>query len=144
MFPPKFCRPLFLYSLLCGAISLSTLSSSFDICAISTVYSMTTSSRPCTTIDSISICNSYNVDDNAWIPYRITIGTWVLLQSRRRKRKQRNDFVEAFKGQVKEFKVCAQSKRVKEVLIQHAFQHADLRLKTSPPNFPRHRPKYKF
>ncbi|KAI5059682.1 hypothetical protein GOP47_0026001 [Adiantum capillus-veneris] len=38
---------------------------------------------------------------------------------------------------------CAQSKRVKEVLIQHAFQHADLKLQTSPgPSFPRHRPNY--
>ncbi|MCO5551402.1 hypothetical protein L7F22_004905 [Adiantum nelumboides] len=85
---------------------------------------------------------SYTADDQAWIPCRITIESWVLLQIMRRKRRQHNDFVEAFKGQVKEFKVCAQSKRVKEVLIQHAYQHADLRLQKSPPSFPRHRPNY--
>ncbi|MCO5582031.1 hypothetical protein L7F22_035922 [Adiantum nelumboides] len=84
----------------------------------------------------------YTTDDQAWIPSQITIESWVLLQTRRRKRRQCNDFVEAFQGQVKEFKVCAQSKQVKEVLIQHAYQHADLRLQTSPPSFPRHRPNY--
>ena len=104
---------------------------------------MTTSRRPHTTINSISVFNGYTTDDNAWISSRITIGSWVLLQTRRRKRRQQNDFMEAFKGQVKEFKVCAQSKRVKEVLIQHAFHHADLRLQTPPPGFPRNRPNCK-
>ncbi|MCO5591322.1 hypothetical protein L7F22_045304 [Adiantum nelumboides] len=47
----------------------------------------------------------YITADQAWIPSRITIKSLVLLKTRRRKRRQRNDFVEAFKGQVKEFKL---------------------------------------
>ncbi|MCO5547527.1 hypothetical protein L7F22_000977 [Adiantum nelumboides] len=103
---------------------------------------MTSSQRLRTTIDSVTIFNICTTSDQAWIPSQITIESWVLLQTRKRKRRQRNDFVEAFKGQVNEFKVCAQSKQVKEVLIQHAYQHADLTLQTSPPSFPRHRPNY--
>ncbi|MCO5597591.1 hypothetical protein L7F22_051670 [Adiantum nelumboides] len=52
---------------------------------------------------------SYTIDDQAWIPSRITIKSWVLLQTRKRKRRQCNDFVEAFKGQVKEFKMDGES-----------------------------------
>lgn len=64
----------------------------------------------------------------------------VLFQRRKRKRRNINEFSEPFKGQVKEFRYCESTKCVTEVLIQHVFQHADLRVNTLPSTLPRHRP----
>lgn len=106
---------------------------------------MATSRKPRTSISAVTIYNSYNTDDGTWIPSTITIGSWVLLQRRKRKRRNaHNEFVEPFKGQVKEFKVCESSKRVTEVLIQHVFQHADLRVKNLLSSLPRYRPNCEY
>lgn len=105
---------------------------------------MATSRKPRTSISAVTVFNSYNTDDGTWIPSTITIGSWVLLQRRKRKKRITNEFLEPFKGQVKEFKLCKSTKRVTEVLIQHAFQHLDLRVKKFPPGFPRYRPNCKL
>ena len=82
------------------------------------------------------------MDDGMWIPSTITIGSWVFLQGRKRKRRNINEFSEPFKGRVKDFRYCESTKRVTEVLIQHVFQHADLRVKTLPCTLPQHRSNY--
>ena len=64
---------------------------------------MTKYQRPCTTSDFVRIFNSYTIDDETWIPSRISIKSWVLFQIRRKK-KQHNDFVEDFKDKLKSSK----------------------------------------
>lgn len=115
-----------------------------DLQNLHLVCRMATCRRPRTNIDAITVFNSYNTEDGSWIPLKISIGSWVLLQTRRRKRKSTNDFIEHFKGQVKGFKVSPGSSCVTEVHIQHSFHHVNLKLKELPLNWPRHRPNCKF
>ena len=95
--------------------------------------------RPSATIRSIVIYNSLDLDSGQWLPLTITIGSWVLLQTRKRKRGG-NEFINSYKGRVKDFKLSNTGKTAKEVLIQHAYMHSELRLRESHTRLPTNRP----
>ena len=95
--------------------------------------------RPSTAVKSVELFNSFDMDHGRWLSTTVTVGTWVLLQTRRRKRTG-NEFVNSYKGRVKDFRMSQTGKTVKEVLIEHAYMHSELRLRDSPSGFPTHRP----
>ena len=106
---------------------------------------MASSRRPQTSIASIKVFNSYSLDECSWIPCNLSIGSWVMMQTKKRKRTSfANEYLDSYKGHVRDFKICPTNKRVKEVLIEHAFHHRELRVKNLPSQLPRHRPNCTF
>ena len=99
--------------------------------------------RPPALIESITIANILD-EENQWMPLTIVKGSWILLQSTKRKRRSSNEFLASWKGRVKDFKLKENNKVVKEVLVQHVYMHKELTLTEWPQNLPIHRPNCKF
>ena len=99
--------------------------------------------KPSAQIESIIINNTLDEMDQ-WIPQTIVKGSWVLLQSRRRKRRSKNEFLNSWKGRVKDFKLAENKKSVKEVLIQHVYMHREIQVHEWPEHLPLHRSNCKF
>ena len=104
---------------------------------------MERSRKPSAYVESITTYNTMD-DMNQWIPLTIVRGSWVLMQAQRKKRRSSNEFLNSWKGRVKDFKLANNQKIVKEVLIQHVYMHQELRLDERPQNLPLHRPNCKF
>lgn len=98
--------------------------------------------RPSSTIRSITYSNSYDIENKVWLPNSIEIDSWVLLQTRNQK-KEGNEFINSHKARVKEFKV-ADNGKIKEVYVQHAYLHSQLRVQSSSHRLPLHRPNCKY
>ena len=62
------------------------------------------------------------MDALAWIPTTIQVGNWVMLQKRKRNR-YTNEFINTFKGRVKDFKHSETGRNITEVLIEHALEN---------------------
>ena len=104
---------------------------------------MERSRKPSAYVESATIYNTMD-ERNQYIPLTIVKGSWVLLQARRRKRRSTNEFLNCWKGRVKEFKLAENKKIVKKVLIQHVYMHRELKLEKRPINLALHRPNCKF
>ena len=100
--------------------------------------------RPRPTISLVTVHNTYNEDDDSWIPSTIRIGSWVMLQRRKQKRAEKNEYREHFKGRVQAFKVDQKSLLVTEVLIQHVYHHKELRVKDNQSVLPPNRPNCEY
>ena len=106
---------------------------------------MASSRRAQTSITSIKVFNNYNLDDCSWIPFTLSIGSWVMMQTKKRKRTStENEYLDSYKGHVKDFKFCPTINRMKEVLIECAFHYKELRVKNLPTQLPLHRPNCRF
>lgn len=100
--------------------------------------------RPPSYIRSVTIFNNFNIDTQQWIPTILPLNSWVMLQKRKRQRQSgnHNDYKNSFKGRVIDFKVVGTC--VKEVRIQHAYMHSEIKLRTWPKGIPLHRPNCKI
>ena len=96
---------------------------------------------PSSSIQSITVYNNYCPDSNQWLPTIISMNSWILLQRKKRKVTNYNDYLHSFKGRVRGFKVS--NSNVQEVRIQHAYMHSELRFESWPDRLPRHRPNCK-
>lgn len=99
--------------------------------------------RPLASIEIITIANALD-EQHQWIPLTIIKGSWILLQSRKRKRRSSNEFLASWKGRVKDFRLKENKKTIKEVLVQHVYIHRELTLFEWPQELPIHRPNCKF
>lgn len=99
--------------------------------------------RPSSQIDSITVTNVLD-EDNKWTPLTITKGSWILLQTRKRKAKHANEFLDQWKARVKDFSLSGTQKTIREVLVQHVYMHKELSLCTWPEGLPKRRPNCKL
>ena len=137
----SYTNALFYFFLLQACLS----SKLFKVAKLCISCFMANSRRPQSSIESIKVFNSDNVDDGSWIPCTLSIGSWVMMQTKKRKSSNTaNEYLDLYKGHVKDFKFCPTINRMKEVLIEHAFHHRELRVRNLPSQLPLHRPNCRF
>lgn len=100
------------------------------------------SRRPSSQIEAIIVANTLD-EQSQWIPLTISKGSWVLLQTRKRKKTSFNEFLDHWKARVKDFSLMGTQKTIKEVLVQHVYMHKELSLSERPEGLPLHRPNCK-
>lgn len=98
--------------------------------------------RPSAEMESITVSNTLD-EDNKWTPLTITKGSWILLQTRKRKPQHSNEFLDHWKARVKDFSLQGTQKTIREVLVQHVYMHKELSLPTWPEGIPMRRPNCK-
>ena len=76
-------------------------------------------------------------EENKWTPLTLTKGSWILLQTRKRKKPQfANEFLDHWKARVKDFRLLGTQKTIREVLVQHVYMHRELSLTNWPEELP--------
>ena len=75
---------------------------------------MERSQKPSAYVELVTTYNTMD-DMNQWIPLTIVRGSWVLMQAWRKKRRSSNEFLNSWKGRVKDFKLADNQKNVKKL-----------------------------
>ena len=87
-------------------------------------------------IQAITVSNTLD-EDNKWTPMTLTKGSWILLQTRKRKILFLSEFLDHWwKSRVKGFSLLGTQKIVREVLVQHVYMHKELSFATCPKGLP--------
>ena len=96
--------------------------------------------RPRSSIHSLLVANKVNTQ-NQWNQLKISKGSWVLMQPRRRKlATNKSIYTLAWKGKIKDFKIEVGKTTIMEVLVQHVYMHKELVLSRGElPSLPSHR-----
>ena len=98
--------------------------------------------RPPSSIEAITVSNTLD-EDNNWTKLTISKGSWILLQTRKRKILFPNVFLDHWKARVKDFWLQGTQKTIREVLVQHVYMHKELSFGTWPEGLPQRRPNCK-
>ena len=99
--------------------------------------------RPSSSIEAITISNTLD-EDNKWTTLTLKKGSWILLQTQKRKRASPNEFLDNWKARVKDFRLLGTQKVVREVLVQHVYMHKELSFATWPEELPLCRPNCEY
>ena len=85
--------------------------------------------------------NNYYLDSKQWPLTILPMNSWMLVQKKKRRLINYNDYLHSFKGRLTKFKVSGSTD--KEVKIQHAYMHSKIKFESWPNKLSCHKPNCK-